>query len=189
VEATSTDSELLAGCREGDPRGWEILVERYSGYVYAIVCRGFRLSGHDAEDVFQEVFARLFENVDKLRDDSALRFWIGQTTRRLAIDRLRQTGREAPSIEADGLPEPAQPDQLLERLDTAIALRGEVDALSENCREIILRFFIRDQSYSAIAEDLDIPAGTIASRISRCLETLRERMSTEESSAAGVWKG
>jgi len=179
MDGVSSDSEVIARCREGDPRAWEVLVDRYSGYVYAIIGRGFRLAEHDAEDVFQEVFARLFENLDSIRDDSSVRFWIGQTARRLAIDRLRRGKRETLDATEDGL-EIAQPDAELERLDEALDVRASVEALPEHCREVITRFFIRDESYRAIGETMDLPAGTIASRISRCLTTLREQLAGTE---------
>ncbi len=173
------EERLIARCREGDQRAWEEVVETYSGYVYAIVKRGFRLEEHEAEDVFQEVFARLFERLDSIRDDGAVRFWIGQTARRLAIDSLRRSGRESPSKEEE-LPEPEAADPLLERLDEALDVRAGVEQLPPHCREVILRFFIQDQSYRTIGEEMDIPPGTIASRISRCLSTLRELLGERE---------
>ena len=91
---TSTDAELVARCRSGDVLAWAELVERFSRYVYAISTQAFRLSPADAEDVFQEVFARTYEHLDRLRDDSAIRPWIGQLTRRLCVDRLRAGARE-----------------------------------------------------------------------------------------------
>ena len=89
----SADAELVARCRAGDERAWAELVERFSRYVYAIATQGFRLSEADAEDVFQEAFARTYEHLDRLRDDAAIRPWLGQLTRRLCVDRLRQTAR------------------------------------------------------------------------------------------------
>lgn len=175
-----SDAELLSRCRAGEQAAWGELVERYSGYVYAIVGRGFGLSEHDCEDVFQEVFARLFEHLNSIRDDSSLRFWIGQTARRLAIDKLRRSGREAPTASEHGLPEVGAPDQQLERLGEALDLRAEVEALPDHCREVVMRFFIADQSYRTIARAMEIPAGTIASRISRCLTTLREQLEGDE---------
>ena len=176
--------EVVARCREGDPRAWELLVDRYSGYIYAIVGRGFRLSDHDAlEDVFQEVLAGLFENLPSIRDDAALRFWIGQTARRAAIDRLRQSGRESPSASDDGLPDLAAEDPDLAQLDLALDVRAEVDALPDHCREVVLRFFIRDESYRTISAEMDIPPGTFASRISRCLTTLRSSSATARASS------
>src|SRR5438094_10447023 len=96
VTETLSDSQLVQRCRAGDPEAWNELVERFSRYVYAICVQGFRLREQDAEDVFQEVFARAYEHLDKLRDDAALRPWLAQLTRRLCIDRLRETARERP---------------------------------------------------------------------------------------------
>src|ERR687888_431833 len=122
MAAAVSDRELVARCRAGDQEAWAELVERFSRYVYAISVQAFRLPEADAEDVFQEVFARAYEHLDGLRDDAAVRPWLGQLTRRLCIDRL----------------------------------------------------FARDESYRTIGEALELPAGTIASRISRCLARLRE---------------
>ena len=62
-------------------------------------------SQHDAEDVFQEVFARTYERLDELRDDAAVRPWIGTLTRRLCLDKLRAGGREQPIEEAEEITE------------------------------------------------------------------------------------
>ena len=84
-----TDAELVARCRAGDEDAWRELVDRFSRYVYAISVQAFRLPPHDAEDVFQEVFARVYERLDQLRSDEAVRPWIGQLTRRICLDKLR----------------------------------------------------------------------------------------------------
>jgi len=66
--ALIADADLVARCREGDQEAWSELVNRFSRYVYAITSRVYRLSSHDAEDVFQDVFARTFEHlVERLR--------------------------------------------------------------------------------------------------------------------------
>ena len=67
MAGVATDAELVARCRSGDQAAWNELVERFSRYVYAICSQGFRLSPHDAEDVFQEVFARVYQRLDRLR--------------------------------------------------------------------------------------------------------------------------
>jgi RNA polymerase sigma-70 factor (ECF subfamily) len=175
VPAEETDAALVARCREGDEGAWAELVERFSGYVYAILSRGFRMADDESEDVFQEVFARLYEKLDSIRDDDAIRSWLGQTTRRLAVDRYRASARESPAVGGE-LPEPAELDEQLERLDQALDVRAGLAALSDRCREILTRFFIRDESYAAIGGALDLPAGTVASRISRCLAKLREQL-------------
>ena len=169
VAAIPSDAELVQRCRAGDQSAWNELVERFSRYVYAIAVQAFRLSSHDAEDVFQEVFARVYQHLGRLRSDDAIRPWIAQLTRRLCIDKLRSSGREAPTE----VEEEAGFDRTLESLDDALTVRAGLDAVGEPCREILDRFFCRDESYRAIGEELGLPAGTIASRISRCLAKVK----------------
>ena len=64
-----TDAQLVERCRAGEAAAWNELVERFSRYVYAISVRAFGLSETDAEDVFQDVFARTFERLDKREPD------------------------------------------------------------------------------------------------------------------------
>ena len=166
------DAELVQRCRAGEPDAWNELVSRFSRYVYAICTRGFRLSDADAEDVFQEVFARVYSNLHKLRDDAAVRPWIAQLTRRLCIDTLAKGERER--LDPEPLTEGHEED--LSQIDEAFAVREAMATLSGNCQEMLDRFFARDQSYRTISAELDIPSGTIASRIARCLKKLREEL-------------
>ena len=171
--ALVADADLVARCREGDQEAWSELVNRFSRYVYAITSRVYSLSSSDAEDVFQEVFARTYEHLDELRDDTAVRPWIATLTRRLCVDQLRATSRTQPTEEPI---DPADTDDAMARLDDALMVREGMRALPEKCEEILDRFFSRDESYKTIGEALDLPAGTIASRISRCLTRLRREL-------------
>ena len=174
-----SDAELVAACRAGDQAAWNELVERFSRYVYAIAAQAFRLSPDEAEDVFQEVFARVYDRLDTLRDPAAVRPWIAQLTRRECIDHLRRSAREVP---AEELPERAEEE--LDRIEDAFDVHTALASLSGECREVLDRFFCRDESYRTIGDELDLPAGTIASRISRCLARLRERLEGRNSLAA-----
>jgi RNA polymerase sigma-70 factor (ECF subfamily) len=165
------DARLVARCRGGDDGAWRELVERFSRYVYAICLQGFRLQQSDAEDVFQEVFTRTYQYLDRLRDDAAIRPWLAQLTRRLCIDHLRAASRETPSEEEL---EPPGVDDQLARLDEALDIHEALERLGGDCREILDRFFARDESYKTIGDALDLPPGTIASRISRCLSKLKD---------------
>ena len=170
----ATDAQLVSRCRSGDQDAWNELVERFSRYVFAICVQAFRLPAEDAEDVFQEVFARVYQHLDRLRSDDSIRPWIAQLTRRLCIDRLRSSGREGPA-ELDDL-DPGGVDEALAGLDDGLTVRASLDAVGDPCREILDRFFSRDESYKSIGEALDLPAGTIASRISRCLAKVRAQL-------------
>jgi len=65
---------------------------------------------------------------------------------------------------------------VLSTLDEALAVRDALATLPESCQEVLDRFFARDESYRTIGDALSIPAGTIASRISRCLGRLRTEL-------------
>jgi RNA polymerase sigma factor (sigma-70 family) len=166
-----TDAELVHRCRAGDAEAWNLLVERFSRYVYAICVQGFRLHEQDAEDVFQDVFTRVYERLDTLRNDAAVRPWIAQLTRRLCLDKLASGSREEAVEEPQADIEGAMAD-----IEEAFAVREALAELSEPCQEVLDRFFARDESYKTIGAELGLPAGTIASRISRCLGRLRAQL-------------
>jgi RNA polymerase sigma factor (sigma-70 family) len=170
--AGASDAALVARCRTGDDAAWRELVDRFSRYVYAIAVQGFRLPQQDAEDVFQEVFTRVYERLDSLREDEAIRPWIAQLTRRLCIDRLRAGARES-DADIDELPEVPAEDELT-AIEEAFDVHEALAGLPESCQQILDRFFARDESYRTIGDQLGLPPGTIASRISRCLDKLRD---------------
>src|SRR4051794_32872331 len=169
MEPSLSAAALVARCRTGDENAWAELVNRFSRYVYAIATKGFSLRADDAEDVFQEVFARVYSHLDRLRDDEAIRPWIAQLTRRVCIDSIRASGRSEPR-EA---PPEAAVDDAIGTIEEALDVHAALDSLGEPCREMLDRFFCRDESYRTIGDALGLPGGTIASRISRCLAKLR----------------
>lgn len=170
--STLSDAELVQRCREGNTDAWNELVERFSRYVYAVCTRGYRLSEEDADDVFQEVFTRVFTHLDTLRNDAALRPWIAQLTRRLCLDSITKRGREQATEEP--MAEELAAD--LAEIDEAFTVREALATLSDTCQEMLDRFFARDQSYRTISDELDLPSGTVASRIARCLSKLRTEL-------------
>lgn len=178
--APDSDAELVARCRDGDEDAWQELVDRFARYVHAIVTRGFGLRDHDAEDVFQDVFARMYERLPSLRADDAVRPWLAQLTRRTCLDRMRSDRHETPVDEVADV----AGDDVFDRLDEALAVHHALEHLSPECREILDRFFARDESYRTIGEALDLPSGTVASRISRCLVRLRGELEGRNTPAA-----
>jgi len=165
------DAALAARCRAGDDEAWVELVRRFGRYVHGIAIGVFRLEQAAAEDVFQETMARVYTSLGTLRDDAALRAFIGTLTRRLCLDQLRVTRRLAVT---DGDVEPPGSEEAMSRLDEAMCIRAALDEVAPPCREILERFFCRGQSYAEIAAAMELPMGTVASRISRGLVRLRE---------------
>lgn len=169
---TFADAQLVQRCRAGDERAWHELVEHFSRYVYAIAIQGFRLSPDDAQDAFQDVFLRVYDRLDTLKNDEALRPWIGQLTRRVCLDRLAAGRRQ----QTGELREVVDVVETLNPLEEAMDVHDALASLEDPCRELLDRFFARDQSYRTICAALDIPIGTVASRISRCLAKLRKTL-------------
>jgi RNA polymerase sigma factor (sigma-70 family) len=162
-----TDAELVARCRTGDDTAWKLLVERFARYVHAILARAYRLDPHVAEDTFQDVFARVYEQLPKLRDDA-----------------LRARARERPDDgELIEYLDIAADDAIVE-LEQALTVRAALAALPAHCTDVLDRFFARDESYATIGAALGIPAGTIASRISRCLALLRNDLEGRSAASA-----
>ena len=137
-----TDAELAARCRAGDDDAWRELVDRFSRYVHAIATQGYRLHGDEAEDVFQDVFARAYERLESLRSNEALRPWIGQLTGRLCIDRIRAARPESAGEDTVDL----EAEDVLARIDEALDVHVALAALSSDCREILTASIPRSPS-------------------------------------------
>ena len=183
ADPAMTDAQLVARCRAGDQDAWRELVERFSRYVFAIATQAFRLAEHDAEDVFQDVFARVYESLGTLRDDAALRPWLAQVTRRHCLDRLRRAPRDQPTDEPDAeAPDPERCDRAPRRGDVTSTRAWpscpRTAARSSTASSPGTRATARSATRSSC-----LP-GTIASRISRCLEKLRGRCEGRKAPAA-----
>lgn len=164
-----SDAHLIARCREGDEPAWVELVDRLAPYVYALVTRGFGLGPGPAQEALQEVFTKAFERLGELQDDAAVRPWVAQIARRLALDHIRGPRLEVELEDGASQDDGPARDALHERL----ALRDALLELPIEARDLVDRFYLRDQSYKTIAHELGVPLGTVASRLARAMERLR----------------
>jgi RNA polymerase sigma factor (sigma-70 family) len=161
---------ILERCQAGDEVAWAEAIERFSSYVTAIAVRDYGLDHASAEDVLQDVLARTYEHIDRLHNDAAIRPWIGQLTRRLCVDRLRASSR----VELCEVPPTwGAEDPALAGIEESMTVAAGLALLSDDQRTVLERFYLYDESYETIGAALNIPSGTIASRISRGLNTLR----------------
>jgi RNA polymerase sigma-70 factor (ECF subfamily) len=175
-DGTWDNAALIAGCLKDEPEAWRRLVERQRGRIVVIARVEFGFGGAEAEDVAQEVLVRARARLGQLRDPAALGAWLAQLTRRLCLDAMRR--RDAAhelSEHAIDLRASREMESVLTRLAVDSALRR----LPGPSREVIERFFLRDESYATIGRALELPPGTIASRIARGLDRLREEFAAE----------
>jgi RNA polymerase sigma factor (sigma-70 family) len=175
-----TTAELVLAAAGGEQTAWEILVERYSGLVWAVV-RAHRMPGHDAADVVQTVWLRLVEHLDRLREPEHLGGWLGATARHEALRVLRRSLREQPDDDIDNRREAARLDHVTSPESAVLSSeRGEelvaaFKRLPERCR-VLLSLLATDPtpSYAEVATALDMPIGSIGPTRGRCLSRLRE---------------
>jgi RNA polymerase sigma factor (sigma-70 family) len=171
-------TDLVMRARSSDQQAWDALVERYAPLIWSI-CRRYRLSGADADDVGQTVWLHLVDQLDRLRDPAALAGWLATTTRReclhvrRAAQRLQASG-PVPGVE--DIPDehaPIAEDELL-TAERHAALREALTHLPPRCQQLMV-LLLEDPPlpYAQISATLGIPVGSIGPSRARCLNKLR----------------
>jgi RNA polymerase sigma factor (sigma-70 family) len=182
-----SDAELVQRCRAGQQTAWNHLVRRYQRLIFTVPRRA-GLSEDQAADVFQVVFSRLFENLDRLDDASRVQAWLVTTAKRESLRMLEQARRivdlaPATGADDDGGGDPLDrfaadtplPETLLGDLQQQDRLARAVAQLDERTRQFVELLFLQDEPlpYSDIAARLGIAEGSIGPTRARCLDKLR----------------
>ena len=168
---------LVNRAARGDPAAWNEIVERYAPLVWGI-CTRFQLSNHDREDVGQNVWLLLVEQLGKLREPAALPGWLATTTHRECLRVVTATHKsERLATGLDDAPEFVNNTMIDEEILMAernAALRAAFAELPPRCQQL-LAMLLSDppHSYAAISATLDIPIGSIGPQRARCLERMR----------------
>ena len=178
VRDNTAINDLVNRAAQGDKHAWDALVERFFPLIWSI-CRKHRLGQADAEDVGQNVWLQLFDQLGKIRDPAALPGWLVTVTRR---ECLRVTGaaqrRPAASyvidaeVIADERSETAEQELLAAERHAALRAAFATLPLSDQ-RLIALLLEDPPVSYAEISVRLDIPIGSIGPTRRRCLDKLR----------------
>lgn len=176
------EGALVRRCRAGDEAAWKELVARHARSVFGLAYR-FVSRVDEAEDLTQEVFVRVYQALDKFREDQgAFRAWLLAVARNVAIDhyrkrreeRLRQAGDqgmlEAMPAASDG------PHRILERRERAEIVRRGLRALPRELRDPLVLYDLLGHPYEDVAVHLGIPLGTVKSRINRGRIELARRL-------------
>ena len=177
IAEPSLDPEqtLVNRCLGGEESAWEEMAKSYTRRVYAMC---YRFTGNDgqAQDLTQEVFLRIFRNLKSFRSgEGSFTTWLTRLTRNLLIDHYRRTrlDRATDSIE-DQLPmlEEAQTahtraDGLLSGREASEVLQAGLQRLSPELREAVILRDLEELEYREIARVLNVPEGTVKSRLNR----------------------
>lgn len=169
---------LVGSAAAGDQRGWDGLVEEFSGMIWA-VARAYRLYDADAADVAQATWLKLLEHFRQLKDPARVGAWLATTAGRECLRVLRDSKRYVPL--GDDAPEPQSPEMLpgdaLMITERDEALRRAFACLRAS-DQALLRLLMADPrpAYEEISAALDIPIGSIGPTRQRALERLRHEL-------------
>lgn len=163
IEATA----LVRRAQAGDRAAFGALVERFSGAVYAAALTRVR-NGHLAQELTQEVFVHAWRKIAQLRDPRCFAGWLRRITARMAINML--TRRALPvGIGTDGLEsvatETSDPLESMVRAEQKVAVRGALRRLKPIDRSALEAFYLKGQSLNEIADQFDVPLGTVKRRL------------------------
>jgi RNA polymerase sigma-70 factor (ECF subfamily) len=189
------ESALIDRCLSGDETAFDQIVERFQDMVFNL---SLRLLGRwdEAHDLSQEVFLQVYRKLGTFRREASLRTWIyrivvnraknrqrwwrrreGEMTAVSVEDAERQGSMEITS--AVGLGDEASPDRVLQQKELSRLLQEAIATLPFDQRTILLLKEIEGLAYDEIARTLDLPLGTVKSRLARARRALRDRLEPE----------
>ena len=185
---SADDQRLITECLQGRTAAFGELVRRYQDRLYNTV---YRLVGgaEDAQDVVQDAFLNAYQSLDSFKGDSLFFTWLYRIAFNTAIN-LRRKQRVALSIDAGregrGGAEPldtsefSQPGHALERGEQERRIQEALNRLSPEHRAVLILKDMEGQKYETMAEVLQVPVGTIRSRLHRARIELRELLQGHE---------
>ena len=169
------DRDLIASAQQGDRQAFTELVCRHQNGVVGLI---YRMCGdpQQAEDAAQEAFVRVWQNLNSYKPQHAFRSWLYRIATNAALDSLR---RERPSVELDSLSlvdASTGPEQATEENQRAVLVRKAIAHLSAPLRIVLILREYQELSYQEISEVLDIPTGTVMSRLNTARSQLRQEL-------------
>ena len=185
---SAEEKDLIERCKRGDLAAFNDLVRKYEKQVYNFA---YRLTGNydDANDVAQDAFLRVFNAIGSFRGDSSFSTWLFRITTNVFLDE-RKKARAHPQSSLDEYMELGEssvarqiedpsptPEAVLEESERAQILQKAVSDLPEYQRAMVTLYHGQQKSYEEIAEIMDLPIGTVKSRLNRARLALKEKLS------------
>lgn len=166
---TTSDEDLIAGYHAGDNRAFDAIVDRYERRVYAVA---MRMSGNpeDARDITQDVFISAMRALKRFRGDAKLSTWLHRVAVNAALDQARKRARRPvqPLTEmTDRATDELEPADHAVRADRAAAVHQALASISQDHRAVLVLHDLQGLDYAEVASALEIPVGTVKSRIHR----------------------
>lgn len=175
AQPLDAESHLIGRCLTGEQGAWEELVQAHTKRVYAI-CYRFTNSDSEAQDLTQDVFLRIFRTLGSFRaGEGSFTVWLTRLTRNLLVDHYRRTKNERVtdaieerlSVLEEKTAQHARTDGLLAGREASEQLQAALQKLSPELREAVILRDLQELEYREIARVLDVPEGTVKSRLNR----------------------
>ena len=168
-----SDLELIKRCLKGEDAAWEALLRAHTPKIYSL-CYRFTGSSGDAEDLTQEVFIKVFRTL-RSYDPLQAKFstWVNRVARNHLVDHYRRTRNDRVTSTLDErMPIPdnssrGHPASRVESRERREKLQAGLSNLSPDLREAVILRDLQDLDYAEIAQILEVPEGTVKSRINR----------------------
>jgi RNA polymerase sigma-70 factor, ECF subfamily len=185
---SADDHRLIAECLQGRTSAFGELVCRYQDRLYNTVYRLLD-NAEDAQDVVQEAFLNAYQSLDSFKGDALFFTWLYRIAVNTAISLKRKqrlvlslnAGREdGHAVEPMDAAETNQPGHALERAEEERRVQRALNRLSPEHRAVLVMKDMEGQKYETMAEVLQVPVGTIRSRLHRARVELREVLGREE---------
>lgn len=192
MASREADRELLEAVLAGDQTAYRGLVEKYQGRVYSMVY-GMVRNREDARDITQDAFVKAYRNLAGFRLESSFYTWLYRIAMNLAIDHTRKRKRREvsgfdetiASKDGDGaidqIHHEESPSKALERKQLLARIMDSMQKLSEDQREVILLREVEGLSYKEISDVMEIPEGTVMSRLFYARKKLQKLLSDDSS--------
>ncbi len=158
----------------GDQFAFEEIVRQHQGMVFSMACHFLR-DRSLAEELAQEVFLNLHQNLRSIKSPEHLVFWLRKVTSHRCIDQSRRQ-KVRPQVSLEDVPEPSI-DATENDLFLSEMLRRVVDTLPEKARLVVILRYQEDLDPGEIASVLDMPLNTVKSHLRRSLSSLRDKLS------------
>ena len=183
MENKNTDTRLLIEkIQAGDKKAFRSLIEKYQRLVSHIV---FRMIPNetDREDICQEIFIKVYQNLGNFRFQSKISTWIAKITYNSCINYLQK--KKIPLFEDHTVDDKTienlsgnytLPDSSTEKKDIASRLQTEIAKMNIHYRTILTLYHLEEMSYTEISQIMGIPQGTVKSYLFRARKKLRKRL-------------
>jgi RNA polymerase sigma-70 factor (ECF subfamily) len=175
------EKDLVSRCRDGNDDAWRELVDRFGPKVFAIAYH-FTMKREDAEELSQEIFLKIFENLHRYDGGFPLVAWVLSLSRNLCIDRYRRKKREKSfrfvSDEAVSslLRSDDDPANMALKKERTKLLFSALAEIPEDLAEILVLRDLNGLAYDEIGKALDLPDGTVKSRLFRARAEVARRI-------------